>query len=254
MMTSTIEKKCTFFTREEISKVQVNSVPKHIAIIPDGNRRWAYERDSSTEEGHQQGADIIIDIVKAGKELGVRVLTFYVFSTENWLRPKEEIDAVMWLIETYLIEQKDKMIEEGIKLNVIGNLVKLPISLQEVIENTKKATMHCDKVDLILAINYGGRDDIIRAMKKMFVEYQCNQLTSESITEEQISNYLDTASWSDPELLIRTSGELRVSNFLMWQISYAEIYSENVYWPDFKPHHLYNAVIDYQNRKRRLGH
>lgn len=254
MMSSTKEKECLFFTREEISKIQTNSVPKHIAIIPDGNRRWAYERDSSSEEGHQHGADIIIDIVKAGKELGVQTLTFYVFSTENWLRPQEEVDAVMWLIETYLIEQKDRMIEEGIKLNVIGDMAKLPVSLQKVIENTKKATLYCDKVDLILAINYGGRDDIIRAIKKMFVEYQHNQLTSESITEEQISNYLDTANWSDPELLIRTSGELRVSNFLMWQISYAEIYSVDVYWPDFKPHHLYNAVIDYQKRKRRLGH
>jgi len=238
---------------EQIIKQYPELIPKHVAIIPDGNRRWAAAQEKSPNAGHKHGADIIIDTVKAAKEIGIKVVTLYVFSTENWLRSPEEIAGLMWLIENYLIEQKDQMIENGICFNTIGNLTKVPESLQKTIEEVREATAHLNDVNLVLAVNYGGRDEITRAVRSYLDESIKKGITPDQIKEEDISRFMDTAKWGDPDLLIRTGGEKRISNFMLWQISYTEIRTIDVLWPDFTPAHLYNAVLHYQTCERRLG-
>lgn len=242
-----------FFTEEQLNKLDSSYIPKHVAIIPDGNRRWAQRQEANPEHGHQQGADIIIDVVNAAKELGIKAITIYAFSTENWKRPDSEVEALMWLIETYLIEQRGRMIKEGIRLNTIGDLEGLSLEMQQTIKETKEMTADCDIVDLILAINYGGRNEITRAVKQIVKDVEAGALEKDNIDERLVSKYLDTSPWGDPELLIRTSGQMRISNFLVWQISYSELYVVDVLWPDFRPRHLYEAIIDYQQRERRLG-
>lgn len=239
----------TFYTPEQLKALDTTRIPHHIAIIPDGNRRWAKKQASPTEKGHQEGADTLIDTTNAAKELGVKVVTFYTFSTENWSRPKTEVQAFLWLLERYLREQKQTMATQGIRLRWIGNLEGVPESLRAATLEAEEATAHCDEIELVLAINYGGRDDIRRAVQKIVDK----KIDKNEITEELISEHLDTHPWKDPDLLIRASGEHRISNFLMWQISYSEIYISNVLWPDFNAKHLLEAVLSYQERERRLG-
>lgn len=240
------------YTEEEIALLDKNCIPSHVAIIPDGNRRWAKNKRFSTESGHREGGDTILEIVKAGKELGVKAITFYLFSTENWHRPQEEIAALMWLLQSYLIDQKQAMINHEIRLHTIGDLTRMPLQVVKTIEETKSATQHCQKIDMILALNYGGRDDLRRAMQKLIKDVD-KGIISEEITEDLISSYLDTSHWKDPDLLIRTSGELRLSNFLLWQISYTEIFVSKVLWPDFTPQHFFEALLCFQKRHRRHG-
>lgn len=237
----------------ELSKLDPSRIPHHIAIIADGNRRWAKSNGTAPSEGHRKGGDTIIDIVKAGKDWGIKVMTLFLFSTENWSRPPEEISALMWLLQCYLIEQQDTMVESNIRFHTIGNIAKLPPVVVETIEETKSITKKCDGIDLVFALNYGGRDDICRAALALADDIATSRIQRESVTEAMFSKYLDTAQWRDPDLLIRTSGELRVSNFLLWQISYSEIYKCDALWPDFKPEHLFKAVLDFQKRERRLG-
>ncbi len=248
-----MKKKSLFYTSEQLALIDPLRIPKHIAMIPDGNRRWAKRKHSSVEEGHRQGADNLMDIVKAAKEIGIEVLTFFTFSTENWSRPKGEVDVLMWLLQNYLFKQRAAMIENGIRFHTIGEISRLPVDLINIIDETKAATESCSKINLVLALNYGGRDEISRAVKKIAADIEAKKIKNDEITEEMISRYLDTHSWLDPDLLIRTSGELRVSNFLLWQISYAEIYIANALWPDFSPSHLLEAILDFQKRERRLG-
>ena len=247
------EEKSSRFHPSQLTRLNRNRMPKHIAIIPDGNRRWAKKRLSSIQEGHREGADTLMEIVKAAQELEVEEITFYSFSTENWNRAQEEVTALMALFTTYLIEQRDEMVQSGIKLETIGDLSALPLFLNQAIHDTKEATKDCSGISLILALNYGSRDEICRAFRNMLDDYDKHLLKKENLNEEMISRYLDTHKWRDPELLIRTSGELRVSNFLLWQISYAEIHSAPVLWPDFTPQHLIEAILDYQGRERRWG-
>lgn len=252
----TLKKKSSssdFFSWEELQKIREGVIPKHIAIIPDGNRRWASKRQSSQEKGHEQGADITIDIVKAASEIGIEAITLYTFSTENWFRPQKEVDALMWLIESYLKKQKKRMIKEGIRLTTIGCSKRLSPSLRKAIADTQKATREGSKIDLILAINYGGRDEITRAVREIVAEVGRGNLEEKAITEETICRYLDSYGRREPELMIRTSGEMRISNFLIWQLAYSEIVVSDVLWPDFSPAHLYSAVVEYQRRERRLG-
>ena len=246
------EKKSRFHP-SQLARLDRARIPRHIAIIPDGNRRWAKKRLSSVQEGHREGADTLMEIMKAAQELEIKCVTFYSFSTENWHRPQEEVTALMLLFTTYLIEQCEEMVQSGIKLETIGDLSPLPSYLQQVIEQTKEATQHCDKISLILALNYGARDEMCRAFRAMLEDFERKKLNKEDIHEHTISRYLDTHLWGDPDLLIRTSGELRLSNFLLWQISYAEIHSAPVLWPDFTPQHLLEALVDFQGRKRRWG-
>lgn len=243
----------SYFSSEQKACLDPSRIPKHVAFIPDGNRRWAKQQQMQASEGHREGSDNLIEIVRAGKELGVKTFTFYLFSTENWSRPQEEIDALMWLLHTYLIEQRPTFLEEGTRLCTIGDLSPLPDYVKETIRETKEITASCHEVDLIFALNYGSRNEMTRAVKAIVNDIQDNKIDKSTITEELISQYLDTASWQDPDLLIRTSGELRLSNYLLWQISYAEIYSSSVLWPDFTPYHFFEAILSYQKRERRLG-
>jgi undecaprenyl diphosphate synthase len=241
------------FSSSQLARLDPLRMPQHIAIIPDGNRRWAKKRLSSVQEGHREGADTLMEVVKAAKELKIKGITLYSFSTENWNRPPEEVMALMALFTTYLTEQREEMVQSGIKLETIGDLEPLPPYLRETIHTTKFATRNCNKISLILALNYGSRNEICRAFRAILEDYDQQLLSKEDINEETISRYLDTHPWGDPDLLIRTSGELRVSNFLLWQISYSEIHVAPVLWPDFKPEHLIDAVIDFQGRERRWG-
>lgn len=243
----------SFYTREELDTVAGAPIPQHIAIIPDGNRRWAKQRMATSVDGHRQGGNRLIEIVKAGKQLGVKALTFYLFSTENWKRPEAEVSALMWLLETFLDEQREEMVQEGIHFHTIGEVNVYPESAKAAINKTKAATADCNSVDLVFALNYGSRDEIRRACQKIARECQEGQMNVEDITEETISRHLDTARWADPDLFIRASGEMRVSNFLLWQISYAEMYIPTVLWPDFTSQHLLQAVQCFQSRQRRHG-
>lgn len=222
---------------------------KHIAIIMDGNRRWAKQRGLSPVMGHWKGAEVLMDVVKGASELGVKTLTVYAFSTENWNRSENEIEELMDIFEVYLSRKKDFMVREGVRLETIGDVSRLPQRVQDALQTTKKATENCDKINLVLALNYGGRNEIQRAISKMIDD----KIESSAVTEKLISEYLDTHPWGDPELVIRTSGELRVSNFLLWQISYSEIYVTDVLWPEFTPQHLFEAALEFQKRGRRLG-
>lgn len=248
-----LKEETKFFDQTESQKIDVQRLPKHIAIIPDGNRRWAKKQQSSVKTGHREGADNLMDIIKAGREIGVKTMTFYLFSTENWNRSKEEVDALMWLLPTYLVEQKQTMIDNGIRLHTIGDLSRLPPDVLKVVNETKEATANGNEINFVMALNYGSRDEITRAVRQIALDVSQSKLQISQIDEALIASYLDTCLWPDPDLLIRTSAEFRVSNFLLWQISYSEVHIEDVLWPEFTPRHLLQAIIDFQGRDRRLG-
>lgn len=243
----------SFFTKDQLSLLDKDRIPKHIAIIPDGNRRWAKWKEFETIEGHRYGADVFINIVKAGKELGVKTMTFFTFSTENWNRGKDEVQGIFWILHSYLKKKCSEMLELGIRFQTIGDLSKLPIWLLDTIAETKEKTLDCNEIEMVLAINYGGRDELCRAIQQIAHDCKDEKIAKDNITTELISSYLDTKNWKDPELLIRTSGEMRISNFLLWQLSYAEIHVSNILWPDYKACHLFDAVYNYQQRERRFG-
>lgn len=245
--------KSEFFTQTELRACCKNSVPSHVAFIPDGNRRWAKKNQMTISQGHRAGADNLIKMVKASKELGIRTVTFYTLSTENWSRDALELRAFLWLLESYLSDECANMIENGIRFQTIGDLSRFPSSVYKTIQATKEATADCEEVDMVLALNYGGRDEMRRTIQAIIKDYEDKKFETHEITEELISGYLDTATWPDPDLVIRTSGEQRLSNFLLWQASYSEIYIENAFWPDFTPQHLFHAVMEFQKRERRLG-
>ena len=238
---------------EECDQIDFERIPKHIAIIMDGNRRWAIKKNQPVELGHWRGAEALDEVVRAAAQIGIKALTVYAFSTENWKRSQNEIKVLMQVLESYLINRREIMIKEGVSLHAIGDLSKIPKKAVKTLKDTIAATSHGNKIDLILALNYGGRDDIRRAFLHLFDTIKKGNLCREEITEELISSYLDTAKWGDPDILIRTSGECRISNFLIWQISYSEIYYTEVLWPDFSKRDLFNAVVEFQKRQRRFG-
>lgn len=241
----------TIYTPEQLSILE--KIPKHIAIIMDGNRRWAKQRGLHPTMGHWEGAEVLIDVVRAAIELGCQTLTVYSFSTENWDRTPEEIEALMNVFELYLVQKRELMVREGIRLDAIGDLSKLPKRVLDAFEETKRQTQNGDRIKLVLAINYGGRDEIRRAVVKILQENEKQKIELDQVSEEFIAQKLDTHGWSDPDLLIRTSGELRISNFLLWQISYTEFFYTDVLWPDFSAQNLYQAVLSFQQRNRRRG-
>ncbi len=245
--------KSYYFTDAQLASLDLQRLPKHIAIIPDGNRRWAQKQSFSPHQGHTQGAHTLADIVKACQELGIRTMTLYLFSTENWSRPEEEVKAFLWLLENFLQLQLPTMLEGGVRFHTIGNLSRLPENTLKAVNGIKEATVHGDQFDLIAAVNYGGRDEMKRAFDKMLVDYSKGHFALQDVSEKLISQYLDTAAWECPDLLIRTGGEKRISNFLLWQVSYAELYMSDVLWPDFKPLHLLDALHYFQARDRRMG-
>lgn len=243
----------TIYTKHELAQINREHVPEHVAIIMDGNRRWAKNNNKPVHVGHWQGAETLDQIVQASIELGIKALTVYSFSTENWKRSAGEVDALMYLLEAYLVNKREMLVKEGVRLETIGDLSKFPEAVQIAIKDTKEATKQGTQIDLILALNYGGRDDIRRATMKLLDDVVSGCIQKEDITEKAISSRLDTAKWPDPNLLIRPSGDVRISNFLIWQISYSEIYYTEILWPDFSKCHLLDAVIAFQKRNRRFG-
>jgi len=238
---------------EQLEEVRSSEMPRHIAIIMDGNRRWARQRGFPGVYGHWKGADIITDIVRFSSDLGVKVLTLFAFSTENWIRSKEEVDELMKLICFYLENNTEFMLRESVCLETIGDLSKMPKFVRERIQNTKEATKAGSKITLVLALNYGGRDEITRAFVKIVEDLEKGVVAKQDISEALICRNLDTARFGDPDLFIRTSGEQRLSNFLLWQLSYTEVYITKALWPDFTKEDLLNAVSEFQKRSRRLG-
>lgn len=232
-------------------EMPVAKVPHHIAIIMDGNRRWAKKRGFPLLVGYWKGAETLTQVVRAVSKTGVKILTVYAFSTENWSRSKEEISALIHLFKIYLKKQKQILLQEGICLKTIGNVKKFPQDFQDLLQEVKEATASGKTMDLVLALNYGGRDDICRAVERLLAEQQKKQLSG--VTEEMFAGYLDTAGFPDPDLLIRTSGEKRQSNFLLWQLSYSEFYYTDVLWPEFGEEELFKAMQEYQIRSRRFG-
>lgn len=245
-----IEQEERFFSDAELMALDPMKIPAHVAMILDGNRRWAKQKNApKVTEGHRVGADVVLDIVKAAKELGVKVMTLFVFSTENWLRERSEVLGLMWLFEIYIRNQIPEMVKHQIRFNTIGDLSRFSDSVRMSIDDAKEATKDCRGMDVVFAMNYGARDEIKRGIQKMIAD----NLKVEDITENQIASYLDTAGYPDPELLIRTGGEDRISNFLLWQVSYAELYTTETLWPDFEPKDFLKALLEYQERERRLG-
>lgn len=238
---------------ELCAELDPKRIPHHVAIMMDGNRRWAKARNLPPIAGHWKGAETISSLVTEAAEIGVRVLTVYSFSTENWNRSQEEIEGLMHLLKVYLEKEKPQMVREGVRLDTIGDISRFPQDVRECIAETKRETAGGKKIDLVLALNYGARDEIKRATKAIVEDVINGKLQKEAISEEEISHHLDTYKWRDPELVIRTSGETRLSNFLLWQLSYAEIYITATLWPDFSKQDFVEAIIDYQNRQRRLG-
>lgn len=239
------------YTQEDLVRLNQEKIPYHVAMILDGNRRWAKKHHLPDSVGHWEGAENITKMVRSARYLGIKVLTLFVFSTENWSRP--EVNDLMHLFETFLTHKKDVLYKEGVRISSIGSISAMPSSVQLALQNVKTATACCDQIDLVLAMNYGGRDDICRGIVRAIQDVQAGKLALEALSEEVFSSYLDTKTWPDPELFIRTSGERRLSNFLLWQMSYTEIHVTDVLWPDFDHSHLLEAIIDYQNRERRLG-
>jgi undecaprenyl diphosphate synthase len=244
----------SYYTDEELFSLQRYPIPKHIAIIPDGNRRWARKTSAfNPMKGHWAGASIVTTILEAASDLGVKILTVYSFSTENWQRTDPEIQTLFKIFTTYLRENRVRMLEMGVRFGTIGDLTPFPSEVKEEIEKTREATAKGTTIDLVLAMNYGARDEVRRALVSMLGAIERGDLEKEQITEDVINSYLDTAPYGDPELLIRTSGERRISNFLLWQLAYTEVYVTDVLWPDFTPRDLLDAVLDFQKRIRRLG-
>jgi undecaprenyl diphosphate synthase len=234
-------------------KINLSSLPKHIAIIMDGNGRWAKQQGSDRIFGHENGVKSVRDTVETAAELGVNYLTLYAFSTENWNRPQEEVMALMQLLVHTINAETKTLNKNNIRLQAIGNLKSLPTDcyneLQEAIENTKNNT----RMTLVLALSYSSRWEIVDAVKQIAEKIETQTLSVSDINEDTISTHLCTANMPDPELMIRTSGENRISNFLLWQLAYTELYFTEKLWPDFSKDDLYQAIINYQTRERRFG-
>jgi undecaprenyl diphosphate synthase len=228
-------------------------IPTHIAIIMDGNGRWAKRRGLPRVAGHREGVKSVRDVVEACAQLGVKYLTLFAFSTENWRRPKEEIDTLMKLLIKTLRSETEKLYKNDIKLMAIGDIDSLPKEVRQELKEAMEKTKNNKRMVLNLALSYSGRWEIIEAVKEIARDVKKGKVKIEEIDDKLFSNYLKTAGIPDPDLLIRTSGELRISNFLLWQIAYTELYITDCLWPDFRRKHLYEAIRDYQRRERRFG-
>lgn len=234
-------------------EIDKNNIPEHIAIIMDGNGRWAQKRKLPRKIGHKAGVETIRNIVKECSNLGVKYLTLYAFSTENWKRPEDEVSALMNLLVTYLRNELEELHNNDVIINYIGDIEELPAKCINELVKSKEKTKNNKGLTLNLALNYGSRDEIIKAMKNLYSDIECKKMTINDVNEKIFSNYLYTTDMPDPDLLIRTSGEKRLSNFLLWQLSYTEFWFTDVLWPDFTGNHLREAIKEVQNRERRFG-
>jgi undecaprenyl diphosphate synthase len=233
--------------------IDKNNIPKHVAIIMDGNGRWAKEKGLPRTAGHRVGINRIKEIIRAANELGVKVVTFFTFSTENWSRPKKEVDMLMRSFNHFLNRQARELDKNNIRFMVIGRAEPIPKYLQTRIKEVENKTNANTGIIVVLALNYGSRQEIVDAAKKFAREVRKGETDLEELDVERFNNYFYTQGLPDPDLLIRTSGEMRLSNFLLWQLSYAELYFPKIYWPDFKEKDLEKAIEVYQNRQRRFG-
>ena len=236
-----------------IDKSELNTIPRHIAIIMDGNGRWAKERCLPRIAGHREGINSVREITKICGEIGVEYLTLYTFSTENWSRPKREVKALMTLLLSTIKKEIKELHKNDVKFSTIGDISILPKGTIRGIEEGVKLTFNNSGLNLVLALNYGSRQEILSAVNNIVLDINKGSLNSNSIDENIFSSYLDTNNCPDPDLLIRTSGELRISNFLLWQSAYTEMYLTDTYWPSFRKNELFAAIIDFQSRQRRFG-
>ena len=234
-------------------KVDVNNLPRHIAIIMDGNGRWAQQHAIGRIRGHKKGAQAVRTVVRTCREIGVKYLTLFAFSVENWERPDKEVQALMVLLEEYLTREIDELQQQGIRLTTIGETDRLNASVKKKLFEAMEITSKNDQMVLNLALSYGSKDEIIGAVKKIVTDCKAGNLNVDQLDKETFGRYLYTAGMPDPDLLIRTSGEYRISNFLLWQLAYTELYFTNVLWPDFTRDDLLKAIAGYQKRERRFG-
>lgn len=239
--------------REQMEQVKRQTVPNHVAIIMDGNGRWAKKRALPRIAGHHEGMKVVRKITKFASELGIKTLTLYAFSTENWKRPKQEVDYLMKLPEEFLGTFLPELIEENVQVRMMGDQQKLPEHTLKAVEKAIHQTKDNTGLILNFALNYGSRAEILEAVNKVVDEVKNGSRVEDSITEEVFSSYLMTSELEDPDLLIRTSGEIRLSNFMLWQLAYSEFWFTDVLWPDFKEEHFLEAIKGYQNRQRRFG-
>ena len=230
-----------------------DNIPKHVAIIMDGNGRWAKKRKLPRTMGHKAGVETIRRVIKESHKLGIKYLTLYAFSTENWKRPSDEVSALMKLLVEYFRKELKELNENDVVIKISGDITKLPKDAEEEILKAIETTKNNNGVVLNIAFNYGGRDEIIRAIKLVYEEVKGGRIDIEDVNEEIFENYLYTKGMPDPDLIIRPSGEQRISNFLLWQCAYSEFWYSNICWPDFTEEHLRKAIYDYQHRDRRYG-
>ena len=228
-------------------------MPRHIAIIMDGNGRWAKKQGLARVFGHKRGVETVHNITVAATELGIEYLTLYTFSTENWNRPKEEIDALMNLLVDTIVKETPTLMDNNVRLLTIGDLNRLPEAARRKFMGCVEQTAGNTGLSMVIALSYSARWEIINAMQTAVRRAQAGELRAEDVNEQLVSSLMTTANMPDPDLLIRTSGELRISNFLLWQLAYSELYFTECLWPDFTPEELYKAILDYQNRERRFG-
>ncbi|WP_312046147.1 isoprenyl transferase [Anaerotignum sp.] len=242
-----------FQKKEKAVSIDMTRLPKHIAIIMDGNGRWAAKRALPRKAGHKAGAEAFERLITEAKDLGIQHITVYAFSTENWKRSDEEVNAIMDLMRHYLKNSFQRFLKDNVKMHIIGDISRLDKDIQEQIQEVEEKSREKDGMTVHIALNYGGRDELLRSVQRITEKALNGQISLQDITEETVEENLDTAGVPDPELLIRTSGEERISNFLLWQIAYSEFYFTDVLWPDFSKKDLLEAIYYYQNRDRRFG-
>lgn len=233
--------------------VEARNLPSHVGIIMDGNGRWAQLRGKDRVEGHREGSAAVRRIVRTARRLGLKALTLYAFSEQNWSRPGEEVDALMVLLRDFLLSERDEILDNGIRLNAIGNLGRLPGIVRAVLDPLRKESSERTEMTLTLALSYGGREEIAQAARELASRVAAGECTPEDVTEEALHSLMPSLTVGDPDLVIRTGGERRISNFLLYGLAYAELYFEDALWPDFGAEQLYAAIASYQQRERRFG-
>ena len=239
--------------QEILEKIDKNNLPKHVAIIMDGNGRWAKSRGEERTFGHKNAISAVRNAISACDKVGVEYLTLYTFSTENWNRPNDEVETLMSLLSETLLKEAAELFSKGVRLHVIGEVEKLPTLVREQLLNVVELTKENSKGNLVLALSYGSQREILNAVKEIAQEVKEGKISAEDINEKLFENHLYTKDLPPVDLLIRTSGEVRISNFLLWQIAYAELQFLDIFWPDFQEEHLYQCIVNYQNKERRFG-
>ncbi len=237
----------------DVTGLEKDRLPAHVAIIMDGNGRWAKSRSLDRLEGHRRGVEVIETIIRSSSDIGIAYLTLFAFSTENWSRPAYEVEGIMTLLKHFLRTRQEELRDNGIRFNVVGNLSLLSEDVRQVLDEARALTADCRKMVLTIALSYGGRDEIIRAARKLAADAAAGRIDVDAIDEKTVTGYLDTRDLPDPDVLIRTSGEMRISNFLLWQLAYTEIFVTDTLWPDFGTDELVSILKAYRARDRRFG-